>query len=105
MNMRSYTSMELDDEDKLDRAIPQIADKPDYPWGLRISLTESELQKLECDPGDEPEVGDLLHFAAFAKVTSFSKNDTGNGSERRVELQIVMMSCIEDESTEFEDDD
>lgn len=101
--MRSYVDLELDDEDKRDFAIP--AETPDYPWGLRLCLTEAELKKLGCEPGDAPEVGDLLHFAAFAKVTSYSVNDTGSGSQRRVELQIVMMSCIENESAEFPDED
>jgi hypothetical protein len=35
----------------------------------------------------------------MAKVTSISKQDTGNGAKIRIEMSIVMMS-VEDESTE-----
>lgn len=102
--MRSYTSMELDDEDKIDMAIPALG-QPDYPYGLRLSFTERELVKLGVGPDDTAEVGDLFHFAAFAKVTSVSAHDAGDGMQRRVELQITMISCMENESTEFGDDD
>ena len=35
--------MELDDEDKLDAIMPIPMDnKPDFPYGLRICLTEKE---------------------------------------------------------------
>ena len=102
--MRHYVSLELDDDDKIDGTLegpkPVV---PDYPWGLRISLTEAEMRKLGLD--DDPAVGDMLHFAAFAEVKHYSVNDSGDGAQRRVELQITMMSCIEDESTEFEDED
>ena len=99
--MRNFVSMELDDEDKLDRSIvvsPTEKKTPDYPWGLRICLCESELKKLGIT--EDPDVGDLLHFAAMAEVTSYTKSDTGNGPERRIELQITMISNMEDESTE-----
>ena len=42
--------MELDDEDKLDAFPMEVAPKrPDYPYGLRICLTHSELRKLDLD--------------------------------------------------------
>lgn len=103
--MRSYKSLELDDDDALDRmiAIPGGGNEtPQFPYGMRLSMDEATLKALGVDDGDEPEVGDLLHFAAFARVTSYTKTDDGGGKTRRVELQIEMISCIENESTEFD---
>lgn len=102
MALRQYVDMELDDDAKLDGGIvtPAGTRVPDYPYALRISLSATELQKLGID--DDPKVGDLLHFAAFAEVTSYSSGDGEGGPHRRVELQIRMISCLENESTEME---
>ncbi len=84
--------MELDDESKLDMAVPEIAKKPDYPWGLRISLTEKELAKLGLDA--DCDIGDMIDLRAFAVVTSVSKNKRDDGDESvRVELQIEKMAA------------
>ena len=74
----------------------------EYPYGLSLSLTEKELEKLElCD---EVEVGDYLHGAFLAKVTSVSSHSHEGGKGLRVEMQIVAMA-VEDESTEVEDEE
>ena len=84
--------MELDDESTLDMAVPEIAKKPDYPWGLRISLTEKELAKLGLDA--DCDIGDMIDLRAFAVVTSVSKNKRDDGDESvRVELQIEKMAA------------
>lgn len=87
-------SMELDDEDQMDMAIP-IGDKvvqPRFPWGLRISLSEDELEKLGLDYKDAG-VGDYLEFKARACVTSASEmKQEGGKTCCRVELQIEEMS-------------
>ena len=82
--------LEMDDEEKLDRAIPDTLSKPDSPWGLRISLTEKELAKLglDCDC----EIGDMIDLRAFATVTSISQNEGSGGKTARVELQIEKMA-------------
>lgn len=89
-------SMELDDEDKMDMAVPAIAEQPDYPWGLRLSLSEKELDKLGLGTDELPEVGDCIHLGAFARVTSVSSNQTDSGCDCRVELQIEMLSVEEE---------
>lgn len=76
---------------------PAIASMPDVPYGLHISLTEVELEKLDLE--DNPEVGDMIHLFAMARVTSVSKNETGDGCKCRVELAITDMA-VEDEDTE-----
>lgn len=94
--------MRRTDEEKLETAQPAaIGNQPEYPYGLSICLTESELEKLGLEA--DCEVGDLLHLFALAKVTSVSKTDTGNGSKCRVELQIVMLGT-ESENEENEEE-
>lgn len=101
MGWTKLTSMELDDEDKMDMAVPQVSQQPDYPWGLRICLTHKELKKLGLPI---PEVGDCLDMRAFGCVTSVSC-ETTNGEDRcRVEIQIETIA-LEDEMSEGPDDE
>ena len=87
-------SMELDDDDKIDRAIPEMSSKPDFPWGLRVSLTEKELEKLDLDC--DCDVGDTIDLRAVAVVTSVSKSKMDDGKETvRVELQIQELGTDE----------
>ncbi len=98
-------SMELDDEDKLDAPVAGLAGKPDFPWGLRISLTEKEFVKLNLDPS-EAVVGGIVHLHALARITSVSHSDSEHntsGPSTRVEMQIEDM-CIESEDSENDDD-
>lgn len=74
-----------------------------YPYGLCISLTHDELEKLDLD--DECEVGDILHIVAMARVTSVSKNETTSGQNCRIELQIFDIETMENENTEYGDED
>ena len=76
---------------------------PSYPYGLCISLNEEDLAKLGIT-GELPEVGDMVHLVAMAKVTSVSESereDTGGTKTKccRVELQITHLA------TENEDDE
>ena len=83
---------------------PMGMSPPAYPWGLCISLTEVELEKLSLP--DDMEVGDMIHMHCMAKVTSVSKTDNeSTGPCCRVELQITnMVSEDEDEENAEEDD-
>jgi hypothetical protein len=83
--MRTMTSMELDDEEKLDFAAPiAMPSKPDYPCGLRISLTEKEFEKLNVEHSDV-KVGEIFHGWFMARVTSVTSNKE---NPCRVEAQI-----------------
>jgi hypothetical protein len=100
--MRPMVSMEMDDEDQLDAPQPYaMPDKPKFPYGLCICLTESEFQKLEIDPS-EAFVGGIVHIHALGRITSISANDAGNGSSCRVEIQLEDM-CVEGEDVENEE--
>ncbi len=88
--------MELSDDSKLDAVMPYaMPNKPDFPFGLRITLTHEELAKLDLDA--DCEVGDMLHFKAVAEVTCVSMSDNGNGPCCRVELQIHRMGVIDED--------
>lgn len=93
--------MEMDDEDKMDASMPiAMPSKPDYPYGLRISLSHNELEKLGLDA--DCEVGDMLDMRCFATVTSVSKNEDAGGKGCRIELQIEKMA-VENEMNEGEE--
>lgn len=97
--MRHLTSVELTDEEKLDQILPiPLSKKPDFPCGLKITLTEKEFEKLGLDP-EEAEVGGLVHLFAMARVTSVHSHKEDGEEKHRCELQI------EDLAIESEDDE
>jgi hypothetical protein len=99
--MLTMTDMELDDEDQLDAAMPiAMPERPRYPYGLRICLTEKEFEKLGLDPRDAI-VGGICHGHFLARVTSVSANENEGDASCRVELQIEDLS-IESEDEENE---
>ena len=87
-----WVSMAFDDEEMADNASPSMPEQPQFPYGLRICLCGSELEKLELPM---PDKGDMLHIRAMAVVTSISDGDGG----QRVEMQIVAIR-LEDEDRE-----
>ena len=101
MAWSKMVSMELDDEDKVDMSSPISRVTPDWPWGLRISLSEKEIEKLGLD--HDVDVGDLVDMRCFGEVTSVSKNQSDGKPCCRVEIQIQRMK-IENEDLEDEDD-
>ena len=104
--IHTMKSMELDDEEKLDAAQPiAMADKPEFPYGLRICLTEAEFKKLELDPKDA-EVGGIFHGHFLARVTSVTATDSPDGACCRVEAQIEDLEIeSEDEENAREGED
>jgi hypothetical protein len=78
------------------------SDGPRYPWGLCLRADQEILDKLDLGV---PQVGDLLHFCAVAKVTSVSQHEMqGDGGETakncNVELQIVELGVPADDEEE-----
>jgi len=75
--------------------VPSVTNR--YPYGLCISLDEDQLKKLDLE---KPDVGDMIHLFAMARVTSVSENEKSDGSKCcRVELQITHLG-LEDENDE-----
>lgn len=107
--MHPMQSMELDDEDQMEAIQPYpMSDRPKYPYGLCISLTHKELEKLNVDPS-EAVVGGIIHLHAMARITSVSASDSqasqysDGGPQCRIELQIEDM-MVESEDEENTDD-
>lgn len=72
---------------------------PVYPYGLCLSLNNDSLKKMGLD-GDLPDVGDIVHFCAEARVTSASTTEEEDEKgvktpNVRVELQITKMGVPE----------
>ncbi len=89
------TSMEMDDERKLDSAMPiEMPEKPDFPFGLRISFTHEDLAKLGLDPEDA-RVGGVFTAQIKARITDVGHHEDENGKRSRVEAQITHM-CVDD---------
>lgn len=63
--------------------------KEDYFYGLRISLEEPELQKLNL--GDDPKVGGRLQLQAVGRLVSFSNDENG----RSATIQITDLGFAE----------
>ena len=64
-------------------------DQPKYPWGLRVNLESEQLQALGMTA--LPAVGSTMNCACQCKVVSVSQCEEQDGTESRVELQIVAM--------------
>lgn len=105
MKMHPMVSMEMDDEEIHEAPTPiPIEDKPSYPYGLRICLTDAELRKLGLDPAEALDgVGGLVHLFALARITSASMDQREGGDPCiRVELQIEDLA-VESEDEENEE--
>lgn len=96
--MRQMTNMELDEDEKAEAVAPISADRPCYPYGLRISLTEKEFEKLGLDHS-VAEVGGTVHGHFMGRVTSVSNDKKEDGECCRVEIQIEDLD-IESEDAE-----
>jgi hypothetical protein len=67
MAFRQMSSMELDDDEKIDRMFGTPEGLPDYPPGLQFTIDKADLGKFcdgECSPGM------TLRFAAMGNATS-----------------------------------
>ena len=103
--------MALDDEDMADMVCPipiDVKDRPKYPYGLCITLTDAQFRKFK-EAGidfdhDECFVGGIIHFHALGRITSCSQSESADGKQNcRVEIQIEDMA-IESEDRENEED-
>src|SRR5690348_11484966 len=71
----------------------------DYPPGLCLTLTDSELEKLSLSD-EGVEVGDLVHLMVMVEVRGVHHD----GGGCRIEGRIIG-GRVENETTEDEDDD
>ena len=92
--MNAMTSMALTPAEQDGFAMPiPMPDKPRFPYGLRISLTEADLKKLGLDVGGA-EADGMVELICNARITSISVDPV------RVELQIEEMCICSEEEPE-----
>lgn len=92
MPVKKFVSMELSDEEKIDMTMPiAMPDRPSYPPGLRISLTDRDLARLDLE--DMPRKGDTLELEVLAVVTAVHDGEGGC----YVELQIQQIETESDD--------
>ena len=100
-------SMELDEEESYDSVMPiPMPDKPSFPYGLRICLTDAEFKKLGIDPTEAMQgIGGLVHLHGLARITSASMDQRDGGEACcRVELQIEDLAIESEEAENAEVD-
>lgn len=97
--MHVLHDMAYDEDDKLDYVAPIKIDTPDYPYGLRVCLSNAEIRKLGIDPS-EAVVGGHVMAHCLMKVTSVSCDQTDEGEKYRIEFQIEEMGVDSDEAEE-----
>lgn len=90
------------EEDIKEDLQPATGKASTYPYELCLAFNDEIMTKLGLT--EMPEVGDMIHLAAMAKVTSVSQREVekADGTKepcRRVELQITHLA------TENEDDE
>lgn len=84
---------------------PSEPAKPQYDYGLQLSLNDSSLEKLGIDVSTM-RVGDtvLIQAKAEVKSVSVSENDyDDDGPQQRLELQITDIAITPPTETSFED--
>lgn len=79
-------------------ATPLTMPENKYPYGLQITLSKDDLEKLNVDHSDW-EIGDVFPLDILAKVVSKSVNESENGGNYcSVSLQITHIGAEEEES-------
>lgn len=107
--MPVFKSMELLDEEMADMVTPfdiPMAHRPQFPYGLRISLSHVELDKLGVTT-EGLEKGDVLELTVLARVTDDPMTTIrGDDVECRLELQIEQIANdVENETVEHEQEE
>lgn len=98
--MPKFVDMARTPEKPPEVAVPSEYPQNLYPYGLCISLSQEDLDKLDLDTAVD--AGDFIHLHALGKVTSVSKRDTDQGQDMRVEIQLTSIA-VEDEGEENEE--
>ena len=100
----NLVSMEVESSDSTPMAMPGTSCP--YPYGLRINLSQEQLQALGYD--GLPPAGTMVRIEAVGCVTRASSEDPdadGDIDYLCVEIQITEMGMEETEASAGEDDD
>lgn len=83
----------------IEQSMPAINEGPDFPYGLRISLDETDLEKLGLS--DDASIDDMVHLVAIGRVCSVNKNEYNGAKSCRVEICLEQIG-VEDEMEEID---
>jgi hypothetical protein len=89
----ALTHMKMSQDDQKDTmgAMPSPAksQKEQYPYGLRIRLSEAEMKKIGMN--EMPKTGAVVMLTAKTKVVSTNESASENMNSKNCELQITHM--------------
>lgn len=101
--MNGLTDMAKSEEEVAKDSSPLMMSENKYPYGLRISLSQDELEKLGVDESDFA-IGDVFPLDILAKVVGKNANETEGGEANCcVSLQITHIGAEIDETCEEEE--
>lgn len=101
--MNGLTDMAKSEEEASKDSSPLMMSENKYPYGLRISLSQDDLEKLGVDLADF-EIGDVFPLDILAKVVGKNANETEGGEANCcVSLQITHIGAEEESETLEED--
>lgn len=92
--MSELKSMKIEqgEAEKLYGPASTMSEQPQYPYGLRLSLDDASLNKL--DVSQLPRVGEKMMIEAVVEVVSVSAHESKEGPRRTLDLQITEL-CLE----------
>lgn len=93
---RPSSSMAYDDDEILDRMMPGLPDVPDYPVGLRFTISDRVLELCDTDGDCGP--GDTIRFALMGEAASVERKIDGC----RIEIEIAFLALGEGTLTELD---
>lgn len=101
--MNGLTDMAKSEEEVAKDSSPLMMPENKYPYGLRISLSQDDLEKLGIDHEDF-EIGDVFPLDILAKVVGKNANEAEGGEANCcVSLQITHIGAEEEETAEEEE--
>jgi hypothetical protein len=95
--MNDYNLTDMACTPKRGMDLSDIADKEQYPYGLRLELNSEALMKLGIKK--MPPIGDEYRIIAIGKITSTSQNANESVESTRMEIQLMRMAMKHDESS------
>ncbi len=88
----SMKSMKMDAKAREKYVETVAADRPEYPYGLSLSLDNDVLEKLGLS--ELPAAGKTVMLMAKATITSVSSHESEHGKDQSLSLQITEL-CLE----------
>lgn len=90
MKMVNMKTSKKEMKDTTVQAMPEMGDKDEYPYCLRIHLGDDELKKLKFKPKDH-KVGETGTMQVKYKITSLETRETDQGESNDACFQITDM--------------